>query len=105
MGDIAAEIDATVCLITTEAGGRRTPIGTDVGEYRCPVGLDGEYFDCRLVARDSTAIAPGECADVSIQFLFPELALPHVAVGKELTLWEGRTIATGLITNVRASSV
>jgi len=100
IGPITADIQARIRLLATAEGGRRGPIGTDHREYRCPVGLDDAFFDCRLVTLDSSAVQPGSSADVFIEFLSPELVLPHVAVGKEFTLWEGRTIATGTVMRI-----
>ena len=91
------EVEATVRLLSTAEGGRRTAILMNLREYRCPVGIDGDYFDALVVSVPPAPVSPGESAVVHMQFLSPELALPRLAPGVEITLWEGHTIATGCV--------
>jgi hypothetical protein len=39
----------------------------------------------------------GHTYDLEVHFLFRDLALPHLAFGRAISLWEGKEIANGKI--------
>ena len=79
---------------TTEEGGRQTGITGRV--YPCPLLVDGEAFDCRIPLGNEL-IELGRTYELPVKFLFRDLAMPHLAVGKGIALWEGRQIADGKV--------
>lgn len=87
----------TVRFLTAEEGGRHMAIE---GQYfACPLFVDNEGFDCRLLL-DGQRIELGSTYEVPVKFLFRELALAKLAVGKEVLLWEGRNVARGQIVKI-----
>lgn len=91
------EIRATITLLPTEQGGRRSGLPSGA-EYRTVLGAGGEHFSARFIVEN--ALEPGGSTDVEIQFLFPEAALPKFPVGATFTIWEGRDIGTGRVTSL-----
>jgi hypothetical protein len=85
-----------VRLKTTAEGGRQGPIVIAKHPYGCPLLVDGEAFDCRLLIEGQT-LELGSSYELPIKFFRPELALPKLSVGKSVTLWEGKDIATGKV--------
>jgi hypothetical protein len=81
---------------TTSEGGRQDPIVTTRHLFGCPVFIDGEAFDCRILLEGKT-LELGGTYKLPIKFLFPDLALPKLSVGKSVTLWEGKDIAIGKV--------
>jgi len=79
---------------TPSEGGRKSPISGNV--YSCPLLIDGEGFDCRIPLGDRR-IELGQTYDLEVRFLFRDLAMPHLAPGRAISLWEGREIANGKI--------
>ncbi len=91
--------DATIRLRfkLTKEGGRKSAVS---GEYfSCPLMVDGEAFDCRLDLRGKT-LELGQTYDVAIKFLRPDLALASLGIGKAVTLWERKIIATGTVLSI-----
>ena len=83
-----------VRFFTTPEGGRTTAVEGQF--YGCPLFVDNEAFDCRLLL-EGRRLELGTTYEVPVKFLFPELALPKLAVGKEVLLWEGRNVARGQV--------
>jgi len=79
----------------TALGGRQGPTSAD--RYACIFEVDNEYFDCRLLLDDVGPIWPGSHARVPIKFLFSELIMPNLSIGKEFYLKEIRRIGRGVI--------
>jgi hypothetical protein len=86
-----------VRFLTTEEGGRNTAVEGQF--YACPLFIDNEGFDCRLLL-DGRRLELGLACEVAVKFLYRELALPKLAIGKEVLLWEGRTVATGQVVKI-----
>lgn len=88
---------------TSEEGGRKTslkrktPLGPDF--YGCPLMVDGKAFDCRLLIGDKE-IELGKYYEIPVKFLDKDLALPNLAVGKNITLLEGKEVADGQVTKI-----
>lgn len=81
-------------LKNTEEGGRK---GAVIGDFHgCVLLIDGEAFDCRLILR-GRRLELGETYEVAVKFLNRDLVAPKLAVGKPLSLWEGKEIATGTV--------
>jgi translation elongation factor EF-Tu-like GTPase len=104
MGVPHPEVAARIHFLPTSDGGKTVTIPASAGHYSAPMCIDGAYFDVRLTPLAARDIAPGDTVDVDVQFLSPELALPRVSVGTTFTLWEGRTIASGVVTGVLRGS-
>lgn len=87
----------SVRFFTTNEGGRKTAIQGNF--YGCPLFVGNESFDCRLLL-DGKCLELGEFYEVPIKFLFPEIALPMIQEGKNVTLWEGKVVATAKIIKI-----
>ena len=87
--------DATIRirLLTTKEGGRREAI--EGPRYGCPLMVNERGFDCRLVLQDSDLLELGNSYEVGVKFLNRESAVSELEVGKQVSLWEGKTIAVG----------
>lgn len=93
------DITIEVRFKTTAEGGRAGPVvGTQFG---CPMYIAGEAFDCRLLI-EGRVLGLGETYEVPVKFLNADLALPRLAPGKEITLWEGKEIAKGKVLRLGA---
>lgn len=86
-----------VRFLTTAEGGRNTAVEGQF--YACPLFVDNEGFDCRLLL-EGRRLELGSAYEVPIKFLYRELALPKLAVGKEVLLWEGRNVAKGQVVKI-----
>lgn len=82
---------------TPSEGGRKTPITGNM--YSCPLLIDGEGFDCRIWLGNKK-IELGKIYDLEVSFLFRSLAKPHLNIGREISLWEGKEIANGKIKGI-----
>lgn len=91
-----------VRFLTTAEGGRLTAVERRAcGFHACPLFVNGEAFDCRLLL-DRDRLELGECYEMPVAFLTPSLALPKLGIGTEISLWEGRIVATGTVTQILA---
>ncbi len=88
------DITIEVRFKTTAEGGRAGPVFGK--QFGCPMFIAGEAFDCRLLI-EGRALELGETYDVPVKFLNASLALPKLAPGQEITLWEGKEIAKGKV--------
>jgi hypothetical protein len=86
-----------VCFKTPLENGRKSPVTGVV--YSCPLLIDGDAFDCRLYLETRT-LHPGTTYVVGAKFLNPDLAVPRLYSGKQITLWEGKEVATGRVVRV-----
>jgi len=87
-----------VRFLTSAEGGRAA--GIFGSRYGCPLFVDGQGFDCRFILKANTCLELGMTYDIKIKFLNPDLALPHLEEGTPISLWEGRTIATGQVISI-----
>lgn len=80
----------------TSEGGRKTPLMRKsplVGDYyACPLMVDDVAYDCRLLIGDKV-LELGEYYEIPVKFLNRDSVLPHLAIGKTVTLWEGKEVA------------
>ncbi|MGQ3051681.1 MAG: hypothetical protein ACT6S0_07840 [Roseateles sp.] len=86
-----------VRFLTTAEGGRSTAVEGQY--YACPLFVDSEGFDCRLLL-EGRRLELGAASEVPVKFLYRDLALPKLAVGKEVLLWEGRNVAKGQVVKI-----
>ncbi|WP_125932008.1 hypothetical protein [Thiosocius teredinicola] len=93
-----ADVVITVRFLTQEEGGRNTPIVSD--SYGCPLMLGDEGFDCRFVLDGKTCFELGKEYAIPIKFLNRDKAFESLKANSEISLWEGKTIATGRIVDV-----
>jgi hypothetical protein len=88
------DITITVRFKTTAEGGRAGPVRGE--RFGCPMFISGEAFDCRLVTK-GRILELGETYELPVTFLNANLALQRLALGQDITLWEGKEIATGKV--------
>mgnify|MGYP006890189297 CR=1 FL=1 len=86
-----------VRFLTTVEGGRNTAIEGQF--YACPLFIDNKGFDCRLML-EGQRFELGVDYEVPVKFLYRELILPKLKIGKEVELWEGRKVANGLVLKI-----
>lgn len=94
------DILAKVKFYSIEQDGRKTSIATNI--YPCPMFIEEAQTgnDCRLLLNGLTPVASGDEIIVSIVFLSPELALPHLKRGTRFKLWEGGFKAEGEVLKI-----
>ena len=92
------DIVASVRFYPTEDGGRKG--STPPVIFRCPLEFEGEKYDCGLHLEKSGPFAPGMTATVPITFRSPASIKPRLKIGSRFTLWEGGTIAEGVVEQV-----
>jgi len=88
---------------TSAEGGRNTslkrkiPLGQNF--YACPLMVDGKAYDCRLLIGDKE-IELGKYYEIPVKFLDKDLVLPNLAIGKNITLREGKQVADGQVIEI-----
>lgn len=87
-----------VYFLTPEEGGRKSDIEGD--KYGCPIMHGGQGHDCRFVLDGRTRFELGKTYNILVKFLNPKLALQDLAPGMKISLWEGKTIARGEISEI-----
>jgi hypothetical protein len=100
--NLKPDIVIRVRFLTADECGRQTAIviPKDLDHhYGCPLFVDGEGFACRLLVTGRT-IELGATYELPVKFLWPHNALPKLSLGKAVTLWEGKDIATGTVIKV-----
>jgi len=97
---MTCDVVIQVRFMTAEEGGRSTPVVANrrdgLDYYACPMMIDGNAFDCRIYHQKKD-LALGEVYELPVKFLDPQNAMCHMAVGKDLTLWEGKQVAVGKV--------
>lgn len=97
------DIDIKVRFRTSVEGGRKTSLKSKIALedacYACPLLVDKKAYDCRLLI-GKNELERGKEYEVSLQFLDKESALPHMSVGKHITLWEGKEVADGQVIRI-----
>ena len=96
-------VRARLRLLSTDQGGRRTPI---VSGYRScwafPPELHGDMHDGPLMIEGQEVLAPGEVAIVRLHPLFPEY-WPRLSEGLMLGMFEGsRQVGDAVVIEVVA---
>jgi len=91
------DVIINVRFLTTAEGGRNTAVEGQF--YACPLFVDNEGLDCRLLL-EGRRLVLGSTYEVPVKFLHRELALPKLAVGKDVLLREGRNVAKGRVVKV-----
>ena len=91
------DVIISVRFLAPSEGGRSTAVEGQF--YACPLFVDNEGFDCRLML-EGQRLELGSTYEVPVKFLYRELALPKMSVGKEVLLWEGRNVAKGQVVKI-----
>jgi hypothetical protein len=99
---VAPEIIARVSLLPAEAGGIGLPIRS--GDFKTILTIGSESFSARVAEPEGRPLSPGASADVSVQFLVPDAALPRFQPGVQFKIWEGTDIGTGEVLGVVSTS-
>lgn len=88
---------------TSAEGGRKTPLKRKISVtpafYACPMIINGKGYDCRLLLGDED-IELGKYYEIPVKFLDKNLALLNLSIGESITLWEGKEIAAGQVTQI-----
>ena len=67
--------------------------------YACPMIVNGKAYDCRLLIGDQE-LELGKYYKVPVVFVNKKLVLPNLSIGQNITLWEGKEIADGQVTQI-----
>jgi hypothetical protein len=98
MNKMPPDIVAAIRFYSSDQGGRKEP--TSDKRFRCPFEYKGELFDCILDLSETGPISPGDQVTVPVAFLFPDLVKSRLNKGDSFTLWDMRTIASGVIVEI-----
>jgi len=79
---------------TTAEGGRKGPVY--IKQFRCPIAVDNELFD-GCIPLNGQRLELGQIYQLPVWFLWPDLVLPKLSVGKAVKLWDGKDIAEGKV--------
>lgn len=93
-----------VRFLTSAEGGRKSDLF--FSRYGCPLLIEGNEengFDCRFMLEADTHLELGISHEIKIKFLNPDLALANLQEGAAISLWEGRTIATGQVVSISSA--
>ncbi len=100
---MSPDIYIKVRFKTSEEGGRKTSLKRKIGFgpdfYGCPLMVDSKAYDCRLLIGDKE-IELGKYYELPVKFLDRDLALPNLAVGKNIILFEGKEVAEGQVIKI-----
>lgn len=99
---MTADAIVRVRFLTSAEGGRQMPVFGP--SYSSPMNVDGKFFDCRLLIFEGP-LELGETYEVPVKFLSSQEVVPRLFAGKELTLWEGRTVAQAWVVAAGVSPV
>jgi hypothetical protein len=92
---MVADLEIEVTFLRPEDGGRTTSIRG--GNYGCPIMIENEGFDCRFVVAQDDLFEPGESYIIPVKLMNFALASEQLTAGRQISLWEGRTIAHGKV--------
>lgn len=101
------KIIADIFFLPTADGGRTVPIPFD--KFGCPVyfkdirQLSGHAYDCRMkFKKTDKQVFPGDrVGNVEVIFLSQQEVLSNISVGAEFSLWEGKTIGYGVVSEIQ----
>ncbi|MDU1903700.1 MAG: hypothetical protein E6772_02860 [Dysgonomonas sp.] len=92
------ELEAQVYYLTTQEGGRVTPVATG---YRGQFYYDGNNYDAPQEFVDKETCSPGESVKAYFRTLSPHYHIGKFYEGKEFEIREGaRVVGKGIITKV-----
>ena len=92
------DIEAEIRFLTSEEGGRHTPVWSG---YRPQFYYDGHDWDAHQEYPDVEWVHPGETARTLLWFLSPDAHLDRVQVGMEFEVREGaRAVGRGRVTKI-----
>ncbi|MEO7255496.1 MAG: hypothetical protein ABIZ64_14820 [Casimicrobium sp.] len=88
------KLPARIRFFTAAEGGRTTDL--EGARYGAPLFVGGEGFDFRFNLPDARVLL-GKWVEVELMFLYPDLALPKLPADTRFTVWEGKTVAEGIV--------
>ena len=94
------DIEARIVFLTTEAGGRTTPV---MSGYRPnhDFGIPGVLTDAQHEYTDKDVVCPGETVTARLWFVRPDFQAGRLLVGMSFAVQEGgRMVGNGTITRV-----
>jgi len=92
------DVEAEITFISTEAGGRSTPV---FARYSPQFHFDGDDWDAVHEYPDVEAVYPGQTARALLRFVRPEYVVDRIHPGLEFRIREGaRVVAHGRITKI-----
>jgi hypothetical protein len=94
----APDAIASIRLLATNEGGRRSPTPDD--RLGCIMVIGGRNLDVRLDLSRTGSLKPGQSATVPMRFLDREFARCFVTLGATFKLRDGRIIGEGSIDDV-----
>ena len=96
--EIRKDIEAEIYYLTSEEGGRSSPMYSG---YRGQFYYDGMDCDAPQYFPEAQEVNPGETVKAYIVFLSPELHYKKVYEGMEFLIREGaRTVGRGEVTKI-----
>jgi elongation factor Tu len=95
-------IRAAIRALSTEEGGRRSPIFTKyTPNFNFEPWRNERLNDGRIFLIDQSECAPGEECTVEVEFLFPDALPPAVTIGTPFNMQEGpRVVGTGTVLEI-----
>jgi elongation factor Tu len=95
---IPVDIEAEIYFLTTEEGGRSTPV---FNGYRPQFYYNGRDWDASHTYPETGIANPGDTVRTCLVFMSPQAHLGQVSEGMEFILREGtRTVGRGIVTKV-----
>jgi len=91
-----SDVTIKIRFKTNAEGGRQAKVEIALIPYGCLLVVDGEAFDCRVLQKERV-LELGKTYELPVKFLRPDLVLPKLSPGKQISLWEGKEIATGSV--------
>src|SRR4051812_40002866 len=99
---VAPEIIARVSLLPADVGGTGLAVGA--GDFKTILTIGSESFSARVAEPVGRPLSPGASAEVAVQFLVPDAALPKFQPGAQFKIWEGTDIGIGEVLAVLGTS-
>jgi len=96
VGLMMSDVTIKIRFKTNAEGGRQAKVEIALIPYGCLLVVDGEAFDCRVLQKERV-LELGKTYELPVKFLRPDLVLPKLSPGKQISLWEGKEIATGSV--------
>ena len=95
---IPKDIEAEIYFLTSEEGGRSTPVTT---QYRPQFYYEGRDWDAAHIYPNVDQVNPGDTVRAYLGFMSPKEHFGKVHVGMKFLIREGeRTVAKGVITKI-----
>ena len=92
--------EVLIQMLSTDKGGRLTPIFVGYRPHFRVCGGDGEYLGVEFVDGPSGPVHPGETTSATVKFMYePQVSYESLTVGSEFEIMEGgKRVGTGKVT-------